>query len=94
MHTEVPAAQAGARRRLTEPRLIALAAVFAALEGYDLASYGATVPSLLQDHSIAATKAPAVRTPAAAAIMGQCLFGFVTSIRNVVSNGAGFALVG
>lgn len=59
MHTEVPAAQAGARRRLTEPRLIALAAVFAALEGYDLASYGATVPSLLQDHSMAATKATA-----------------------------------
>jgi len=59
MHIDLPAAPAGVRARLTERRMLALAAVFAALEGYDLACYGATVPSLLRDHSMATTKATA-----------------------------------
>jgi AAHS family benzoate transporter-like MFS transporter len=38
---------------------LTLAAVFAALEGYDLACYGVTVPSLLADRSVAADTASA-----------------------------------
>jgi MFS transporter, AAHS family, benzoate transport protein len=39
--------------------MLTLAALFAALEGYDLACYGVTVPSLLADGSIGADKASA-----------------------------------
>lgn len=59
MNTGVPAGTAAVRSPLTERRMLVLAAVFAALEGYDLACYGATVPSLLADHTLAATKASA-----------------------------------
>ncbi|MFI6366331.1 MFS transporter [Nocardia sp. NPDC050630] len=59
MHTNLPQAQAGTRPRLPERRMLVLAGFFAALEGYDLACYGATVPSLLHDHAMAATKASA-----------------------------------
>jgi hypothetical protein len=38
---------------------LGLAAVFAALEGYDLSCYGATVPSLLADRATGADKASA-----------------------------------
>ncbi|MBO0847948.1 MAG: MFS transporter, partial [Pseudonocardia sp.] len=41
----------------TRPRVLVLAALFAALEGYDLACYGVTVPSLLADQGIQAGKA-------------------------------------
>jgi AAHS family benzoate transporter-like MFS transporter len=64
MHTNLPAGQTdarprSARLRLTESRLLALAAFFATLEGYDLSCYGATVPALLRDHSMAASKVAA-----------------------------------
>ena len=39
------------RRPVREPTLLVLAGSFAALEGYDLACYGTTVPSLLADKS-------------------------------------------
>jgi MFS family permease len=39
--------------------VLVLAALFAALEGFDLASYGVTVPSLLQDPSMGADKGSA-----------------------------------
>lgn len=41
----------------SEARFLVPAAFVAALEGYDLSSYGATVPSVLNDHTLAATKA-------------------------------------
>ncbi|MEU0312042.1 MFS transporter [Nocardioides sp. NPDC006273] len=44
----VRTASSSARRSLSEGPLLLIAAGFAALEGYDLASYGVTVPSLLQ----------------------------------------------
>ncbi|HEY0813743.1 MAG TPA: MFS transporter [Pseudonocardia sp.] len=45
---------------LTSSRTVpAVGAVFAALEGYDLACYGVTVPSLLGDHAVGADKATA-----------------------------------
>lgn len=62
MQINLPGGQVGANDthgRLTESRMLVLAAIFAALEGYDLACYGATVPALLGDHSLAATKATA-----------------------------------
>jgi AAHS family benzoate transporter-like MFS transporter len=59
MHTHLSPGQTGARPLLTESRMLVLTATFAALEGYDLACYGATVPSLLSDPSMAATKASA-----------------------------------
>ncbi len=45
------------RRRLGPSVLLAVAASLAALEGYDLACYGVTVPSLLLDRGFAADKA-------------------------------------
>jgi AAHS family benzoate transporter-like MFS transporter len=52
--TQNPAAEPD-RRQLREPTLLALAGSFAALEGYDLACYGTTVPSLLADKSMSMT---------------------------------------
>ena len=43
------------RRPVREPTLLVLAGSFAALEGYDLACYGTTVPSLLADKSMGMT---------------------------------------
>jgi MFS transporter, AAHS family, benzoate transport protein len=43
----------------TSRAALAVTAGFAALEGYDLACYGVTVPSLLGDHALAADKAAA-----------------------------------
>ncbi|MHB9849008.1 MFS transporter [Streptomyces krungchingensis] len=40
-------------------RVLALAAVFVGLEGYDLSSYGTTIPSLLKDTRMGADKASA-----------------------------------
>jgi MFS transporter, AAHS family, benzoate transport protein len=54
MNTTTAPAAARADRRV-----LALAAVFAALEGYDLSSYGTTVPSLLKDTGMGADKASA-----------------------------------
>jgi MFS family permease len=48
-----------AARRASERTVLVLAALFAALEGYDLACYGVTVPSLLSDGGIGADKASA-----------------------------------
>lgn len=45
--------------RATERLVLVLSAGFAALEGYDLACYGVTVPSLLADPAIGADKASA-----------------------------------
>lgn len=45
--------------RATERLVLVLSAGFAALEGYDLACYGVTVPSLLADRGIGADKASA-----------------------------------
>jgi MFS family permease len=44
---------------LAERTMLVLAAAFAALEGYDLACYGVTVPSLLADRAMGATTASA-----------------------------------
>src|SRR5690348_12877347 len=45
---------------MTNQRIVlTLGALFAALEGYDLACYGVTVPSLLADGGIGANKASA-----------------------------------
>ncbi|MFJ8025740.1 MFS transporter [Streptomyces sp. NPDC096311] len=46
-------------RRILRPSVLALAALLAAFEGYDLACYGASVPSLLADSRIGATKSSA-----------------------------------
>jgi AAHS family benzoate transporter-like MFS transporter len=48
--------------------VLALATAFAALEGYDLASYGVTVPSLLKDATMEATKASAGRVGSLVAV--------------------------
>lgn len=45
--------------RTLRPPVLLIAALFAALEGYDLACYGVTVPSLLADPGVGATKAAA-----------------------------------
>ncbi|WP_262699539.1 MULTISPECIES: MFS transporter [Streptomyces] len=42
--------------RIFRPSILALTALLAAFEGYDLACYGATVPSLLADPRLGATK--------------------------------------
>jgi MFS transporter, AAHS family, benzoate transport protein len=49
----------GAPTRATERLVLVLSAGFAALEGYDLACYGVTVPSLLKDPAIGADKSTA-----------------------------------
>lgn len=49
----------GPPTRATERLVLVLSAGFAALEGYDLACYGVTVPSLLADPAIGADKAAA-----------------------------------
>ncbi|MGN9842610.1 MFS transporter [Nonomuraea sp. H19] len=41
-----------ARRTLPEKTMLVVVAVFAALEGYDLACYGVTVPSMLADRDL------------------------------------------
>jgi AAHS family benzoate transporter-like MFS transporter len=50
------------------PVLLALATAFAALEGYDLSSYGVTVPSLLKDATMEATKTSAGRVGSLVAV--------------------------
>lgn len=45
--------------RAFRPPVLLIAALFAALEGYDLACYGVTVPSLLADPGVGASKAAA-----------------------------------
>jgi AAHS family benzoate transporter-like MFS transporter len=45
--------------RTLERTVLTLAALFTALEGYDLACYGVTVPSLLKDSSLGVSKAAA-----------------------------------
>ena len=51
--------RSGARPALSERVLLTVAASFAALEGYDLSSYGATVPSLLADPAMTVSRATA-----------------------------------
>ena len=55
-------------RTLMSPIVLALATAFAALEGYDLSSYGVTVPSLLKDATMEATKASAGRVGSLVAV--------------------------
>ena len=55
-------------RTLMSPLVLALATAFAALEGYDLSSYGVTVPSLLKDATMEATKASAGRVGSLVAV--------------------------
>jgi AAHS family benzoate transporter-like MFS transporter len=55
VNAPVPATRGPASR----PVVLVLAALFAALEGYDLACYGVTVPSLLADAGVGANKAAA-----------------------------------
>lgn len=54
-------ARSGSRPRnsAARPTMLVLTAAFAALEGYDLACYGVTIPSLLTDRGFAADKAAA-----------------------------------
>jgi MFS family permease len=47
------------RTSLATPAVLGLCSAFAALEGYDLACYGVTVPSLLVDPGVGATKTSA-----------------------------------
>ena len=54
--------------RATERLVLVLSAGFAALEGYDLACYGVTVPSLLADRGFGADKAAAGTVGALVAI--------------------------
>jgi len=51
--------QAPVMSRTLERTVLTLAALFTALEGYDLACYGVTVPSLLKDSSLGVSKAAA-----------------------------------
>ncbi|WP_188189830.1 MFS transporter [Nonomuraea sp. SYSU D8015] len=50
---------ATAQRPLSEKTMLVVVAIFAALEGYDLACYGVTVPSMLADRSLGADPATA-----------------------------------
>jgi AAHS family benzoate transporter-like MFS transporter len=59
MSTFAFASRTEVRPRVSELRLVVIAAFIALLEGYDLSCYGSTVPSLLNDHSMHATKGSA-----------------------------------
>jgi MFS transporter, AAHS family, benzoate transport protein len=48
-----------AHRTLSEKTMLVMVAAFAALEGYDLACYGVTVPSMLADRNLGADPATA-----------------------------------
>ncbi|MFI7706851.1 MFS transporter [Nonomuraea sp. NPDC049480] len=50
---------ATAQRTISEKTMLVVVAVFAALEGYDLACYGVTVPSMMADRSLGADAATA-----------------------------------
>ncbi|RVX38514.1 AAHS family benzoate transporter-like MFS transporter [Nonomuraea polychroma] len=84
-----------ARRPLSEKTMLIVVAIFAALEGYDLACYGVTVPSMLADRSMggdAATAGTVGSLVAVGMMIGAALAGAAISRlgpRRLLLTGAG-----
>ncbi|WP_327584118.1 MFS transporter [Nonomuraea sp. NBC_00507] len=92
MHTTTPTT---ARRTLSEKTMLIVVAIFAALEGYDLACYGVTVPSMLADRNMggdAATAGTVGSLVAVGMMIGAALAGAAISRlgpRRLLLTGAG-----